>query len=71
MSLFRSTPYGEERLCRGCVNRGYGEDAWQPATSEFWPMWNGILWFGRCRACESDRNAGTHSVVPPDMRMAA
>lgn len=61
--LFRSTPQGEERLCRCCENRGYGQDAWLPATSDFWPLVHGRLWFGRCRACAADLRERKRGVV--------
>jgi hypothetical protein len=64
-------PDGEYRLCRSCERRGYGVDAWWPMTSEHWPMMNGSLWFGRCRACNADIKAGKRGVMPDDMGMAA
>jgi len=60
----RTTPYGEEYLCRSCARRGYGEDAWQPCTSEFWPTIKGKLWFGRCRACNEDLRYRMRGIVP-------
>lgn len=72
MSLFRSMPDGEYRLCRECLNRGYGVDAWWQAIPLHWPTIDGKLWFGRCRSCNADRKAGCHGIVPEDdMRMAA
>lgn len=63
MSDFQHRPDGEYRQCRSCVARGYGEDSWHPATSEFWRIESGKLRFGRCRACVSEAVAKTAGVV--------
>jgi hypothetical protein len=65
-------PDGEWRMCRECLNRGYGVDAWLPLTSQYWPLLHGKLWTGRCRACNEDRRYGKRGIVPAgDMEMAA
>jgi hypothetical protein len=53
----RTTPYGEEALCRSCQRAGYGEDAWHPITLEFWtPDRYDQLVISQCRACRSEVN---------------
>lgn len=70
MSLFQRRPDGEYRQCRCCAARGYGEDSWHPATSEFWRIANGKLLFSRCRACLSDVAAKKDGLVT-EGRLAA
>ncbi|HEY4292080.1 helix-turn-helix domain-containing protein [Luteibacter sp.] len=63
---FQSRPDGEYAECRGCVRRGYGEDAWHPATTEFWRPMEGRLYFNQCRAClseVSERKSGFVSIA--------
>ena len=40
---FQSRPDGEYCRCSRCVRLGYGEDAWHPATAEFWRSMKGAL----------------------------
>ncbi|KAF1008969.1 MAG: hypothetical protein GAK28_00601 [Luteibacter sp.] len=53
-ALWQSRADGEYRRCARCEKLGYGEDAWHPATPEFFPVVNGRIRFGRCRACHSE-----------------
>lgn len=61
---FQSRPDGEYVECKGCVRRGYGEDAWHPATVEFWREMAGSLYFAQCKACLSDDHECRRGVVP-------
>ncbi len=63
MSRFVSGPDGEWRECRSCARKGYGVDAWHPATREFWPVVNRRIWFGRCLACCSEMSSRKRGVV--------
>lgn len=63
-ALFQSRPDGEYRQCRRCMKLGYDVDSWHPATSEFWPMVHGRLWFGRCLACAGELASHKHGFVP-------
>ena len=71
MSLFQSRPDGEYRRCSRCAHLGYGEDAWHPCTSEFWPRVRGKLWFGRCLACASELASRRDGVIPAPEALAA
>jgi len=62
-ALFESRPDGEYRRCSRCTHLGYGEDAWHPATREFWPVVRGRTWFGRCLACASELASRKHGFV--------
>lgn len=57
---------GEYRQCARCAHIGYGEDAFHPATDEFWPRIHGQLWFGRCLACASELTSRRKGVMPAD-----
>ena len=61
---WQSRADGEYRLCTRCAHLGYGEDAYHPATHEFWPRVHGQLWFGRCLACASELQSRRLGVVP-------
>jgi hypothetical protein len=54
---FESRPDGEYAECRKCVQKGYGVDAWHPATAEFWPVSRGELIFKYCYACRVEYDA--------------
>jgi hypothetical protein len=70
MRHFQRRADGEYCQCQSCVARGYGEDSWHPATTEFWRAEGGKLRLARCRACESEAAAKTGGMVTGE-RLAA
>ena len=64
LDRFQSRTDGEYCQCKRCAALGYGDDAWHPATMEFWPTEDGRLRFDRCRACASEMKVHAHGVVP-------
>jgi hypothetical protein len=72
LKRFVSGPDAEYRFCAECFKRGYEFDyCWHPINAEEWPVVNGRLWFGRCRACANDRAAGKTGIVTNDWQEAA
>lgn len=61
---FQSRTDGEYCQCKRCTSLGYGDDAWHPATMDFWPTENGRLRYDLCRACVSEMKVNVHGVVP-------
>lgn len=60
---FQSRPDGEYCRCSRCARLGYGEDAWHPATAEFWRLMNGALHFNQCKACITEVAEHKHGFV--------
>lgn len=51
---FRHGADCEEALCKSCVRKGYGDDAWLPLTTEYWATENGKFVLSACKACRSE-----------------
>jgi hypothetical protein len=52
---FESRPDGEYCACNHCLKWGYGEDSWQPLTTDFWPVIKGVLSLTHCKACACEK----------------
>jgi hypothetical protein len=64
MSRFQSRLDGEYRQCPNCERKGYGPDAWHPATAEFFPRIGRRVSFARYRACCSELTSKRRGIVP-------